>query len=107
FMKEVLESKGESPRVYRNTIFFLCPSEAEKSSFIDLLKRRLAYSQIDSDKTINLSEEQRKEVKNNLKKDEESVRDGVRRFYRLVHIPSKDGLKDIDLGIPTYGDKKG
>lgn len=106
FMKTVLESKGESPRIHRNTIFFLCPSEVERPTFIEMLKRKMAYSAIDTDKTLNLSEDQRKEIKAGLKRDEESVRDGLRRFYRLAYVPAKDGLKDIDLGIPTYGDKK-
>jgi hypothetical protein len=107
-MKSIIETKGEqSPRVYRNTIFFLCPSETEKPSFIELLKRRIAYAQIDADKTLNLSPEQRDEVKSNLKRDTDSLRDAVRRFYRLVYAPARDGLKEIDLGIPTFGDKKG
>lgn len=106
-MKSVLESKGESPRTNRNTIFFLCPSEMERVPFVELLKRRISFSQIDSDKTLNLTEEQRKEIKNNMKKDEDNSRDAVRRFYRIVCIPARDGLKDVDLGIPTYGDKKG
>jgi hypothetical protein len=107
FMKNVLESKGESPRIYRNTLFFLCPSEAEKAAFLEVLKRRIAYSQIDVDKTLNLTQEQRDEVKDYLKRDKDSLRDAVRRFYRIVCAPSKEGFKEVDLGIPTYGDKRG
>jgi hypothetical protein len=106
FMKTILESKGESPRIHRNTIFFLCPSDVERPAFLELLKRKMAYSAIDTDKTVNLSEDQKREIRISLKRDEESVTDGVRRFYRLAYAPAREGLKDIDLGIPTYGDKK-
>lgn len=105
-MKSILESKGESPRVYRNTIFFLCQAETEKAAFVNMIKRKMAYEQIQTDKTVKLTEDQRKEVGNNLRREEENLRDGVKRSYRLAFAPAKDGLKEIDLGIPTYGEKK-
>jgi hypothetical protein len=58
------------------------------------------------DKTLNLSDSQRREIKNYLKRDEENLGDAIRRFYRLVHIPIRDGFKEIDLGIPTYGENR-
>jgi hypothetical protein len=54
-----------------------------------------------------LSEDQRDLIKSNLKKDVDALKDAIRRFYRLVYVPAKEGLKEVDLGIPTYGDKKG
>jgi hypothetical protein len=106
-MKNIIDSRGESPRVYRNTIFFLVPSETEKVSFINLMKRKIAYEQILVDKTLNLTEEQKHEVSVNLKREEEGLTDAVKRCYRLAFAPAKDGLKQIDLGIPTYGENKG
>lgn len=105
-MKNMFETKGESPRVYRNTIFFLCQAETEKAAFLNLIKRKMAYEQIQTDKTVKLTEDQRKEVGNSLRREEENLRDGVKRSYRLAFAPAKDGLKEIDLGIPTYGEKK-
>ncbi len=54
-MDGILKTKGASPRVYRNTIFFLFPMESERSAFITALKRHLAYESISNDKTLNLS----------------------------------------------------
>ena len=34
------------------------------------------------------------------------MKDAIRRLYRMVIILSKDGLLDIDMGIPTYGEQK-
>src|SRR2546422_10864504 len=107
FMRSVLESKGDSPRVNRNTVFFLAPSEAETGPFEESLKKKMAYEQIETDKTLNLSSEQRTDIKNNLKRAQENLQDAVRRLFRVLYIPTKDGLKDSDMGIPTYGATKG
>jgi hypothetical protein len=106
FMNEIIEKKGESPRIYRNTIFFLTPLESERSSFLEVVKRRIAYEHVDVDKTLNLSETQRNEIKSNLKKDAETLKDAIRRLYRLVFVPAKEGFKEMDLGIPTYGENR-
>jgi hypothetical protein len=88
-------------------VLFLAPSDAEKNSFVELLRRKIAHEHILSDKTLNLKEDQRKEVVANVKKDEDSLKDSVKRVYRLAFVPSKTGVKDLDLGIPTYGERKG
>ena len=106
FMNDAIERKGESPRIYRNMIFFLTPIEAERSSFLEVMKRRIAYEDVDRDKTLNLSDAQRNEIRNNLKKDAETLNDAIRRFYRTVYVPARDGFKEIDLGIPTYGENR-
>jgi hypothetical protein len=106
FMNQIIEKKGESPRVFRNTIFFLTPVESERSSFLEMMKRRIAYEHVDVDKTLNLSDTQRNEIKSNLKKDTEALNDAIRRFYRLVYVPAKERFREIDLGIPTYGENR-
>jgi hypothetical protein len=106
-MNEILSTKGETPRIYKNTVFFLTPSEAERTHFVEQLKRKIAFEQIEADKTLALAEEQKREIKSSLKREEENVRDGLRRLYRLAFIPTKDGLRELDIGIPTYGEKKG
>ncbi|MDD1744403.1 MAG: hypothetical protein LUQ20_01125 [Candidatus Methanoperedens sp.] len=71
------------------------------------MKRKIAYESIEKDKNLNLSDEQKKEVKKELKKTENNLKESIRRFYRMVAVPDKDGLKSNDLGIPTYGEEKG
>jgi len=104
FMKNVLESKGDSPRVYRNTIFFLCPSDIERNELLTSIKRSIAYQQVQADKTLKLTDEQRREVSNNIVKGKNALRDIVKSCYRIAYAPVKDGLKEINLGIPTYGE---
>lgn len=107
FMRNLIETKGEeTPRTNVNTIFFLCPAESERTLFSDTLKRKIAYEEIQSDKTVKLTPEQIKEVSKNLEKETENTQDAVRRLYRLIYIPVKGGFKEKDMGIPTYGERK-
>jgi len=101
--KEFLENCGERPRVYRNTLIFLCPLESERISFESFLKKKLAWQLIEKDKNLHITEEQKKEIKYRAKKTEMEAKDCIRGLYRTVLLPSRDDYKEIDLGIPTYG----
>jgi len=103
FLREILNNYGNRPRVYRNTITFLTPLDSEKTKFEDFLKRKLGWSLIENDKTLTLTTEQKKNVKERIKKAENESRDNLRELYRLLYIPARKGLHEIDLGIPTYG----
>lgn len=108
FIKRTLETKGDSPRVFRNTLFFLCPSETEKALFVESLKRKMAYQLIKNDRTIKLTEEHRKEIELGLKKEEDDQYDKFRKYYRLLEIPTRasNGLiKELDMGIAIWGEK--
>ena len=58
--QEFLENYGERPRVYCNTLLFLCPMDSERKSFEDFLKKKLAWQLIEKDKTLRLTEAQKK-----------------------------------------------
>ena len=98
-----MEDYGERPRVYRNAMIFLCPKESERIKFESLLKTRLAWQLIDKDEKLHLTDTQRKEVKDRLHKAEDNVKQGIRELYRIVLVPTKDGFKEFDLGISTFG----
>jgi len=102
-MGELIKVKGSTPRVYRNTVFFLYPMESERQSYMQNLMRSIAYSQIEKDKTLGISDDQRKEIARELKKSHETTKESIQRFYRMMLLPGKSPL---DLGIPTYGDPR-
>jgi hypothetical protein len=105
-MEEIIQKKGGSPRINRNTIFFLYPKESERQGFLNIIKKKIAYDAVEQDKSLSLTEEQRKEIKKEIKKIEEGLKDSIRRFYRIVAIPDRVGFKIEDLGIPTFGEEK-
>lgn len=104
-IEEILKSFGEMPRVNRNTIFFLTPKESEKYKFENWIRRKIAWESIKRDKSLNLTESQKKEVEEKIKELGEEERNAIREFYRLLYVPGKD-LEEIDLGIPVVGNKK-
>ena len=105
-MQAILKQKGTIPRVHCNTIFFLVALEGERSALETLMRKCLAYELIEGDRTLNLNPDQRKEVKDGLKKAQGDLAEAVRRTYRQLFIPARDGLKELDLGIPTYGEDR-
>ena len=105
-MRAILETKGNTPRVNRNSLFFLTTAEHERSGFYTQLKETIAYRALAKDATLNLSDEQRSEIRDGLRTAENSLDDMLRRYYRTLFIPTKEGLKETDLGVPTYGDTK-
>ena len=102
-IKTILEEKGGSPRVHRNTMFFLVPMLSERAGFGNLIQQFLAYQALLSDITLKLTPEQGKEIKDNLKRLEGDLAEGLRRLYRQIYIPTRSGVKENDLGVPTSG----
>jgi hypothetical protein len=41
--------------------------------------------------------------RNSIKKEEENIQLKIREVYRLIYVPQKSKIEEIDLGIPTYG----
>ncbi|RLI80545.1 AAA family ATPase [Archaeoglobales archaeon] len=104
-VEEILNNYGENPRVYKNTVFFLVPMESEKFNFESWLRRRIAWEEIAKDKSLNLTEAQKKDVERNLKEVKDDERGELRKYYRIVYIPTRE-IKEIDLGLPIYKDKR-
>ena len=106
-MKEFIENKGETPRVYRNTLLFLAALENQRDNFDQITRRRIAYEMILKDAALNLSAEDRKNITETVRKEDEALKGQVKMLYRLVYVPAKtESFKAVNLGIPTYGDKK-
>ena len=103
-IKNFIDLKGESPRVYRNTLIFLCPFEQEKIRFTNTIKETIAYEQIKSDKTLNLNQDQREEISKNIRQGDENSFEALSRYYRIVLVPSKESSREINLGVPTFGE---
>ena len=104
-IESILKNKGSTPRVNCNTVFFLYTHENERGNFLQQLRRYKAYQIIENDKTIPLSDDQRKEIKNELKRLDVELKEMLRKTYRYIALPSKEGYTQDDLGIPTYGEQ--
>ena len=105
-MNDILKNKGLIPRVNRNTVFFLLPIESEHSSYIIKMRKKIAYEYIEQDMNLKLTNGQKKEVQNEIKKAKLDLKESIGRLYRMIAVPHKDGFQEFDIGIPTYGEKK-
>ena len=106
FCNKILENKGESPRIYRNSIFFLCPSDTERIQFVGILKSKIALEKISGDYQ-NLNPRQKKDIEDELKKEKIALEHQIKKYYRILYVPNKDGFDKHDMGIPTTGESKG
>lgn len=102
-MEKIRATKGGTPRVNRNTIFFLYPQESERVAFINSLKKSLAIEKILNDKEAGIPEEQRKELLKDLKNVQETTREMLFRLYQVLSIPGKE---PYPIGVPTVGEQK-
>ena len=103
FCRNVLEMRGETPRIYRNTLFFLVPLSGSAEKLGTEVKRVLAYEAIGNDNSLNLSDEQQKEVKTQLRQSGGALNDAVCQDYRTLLIPTREGFREEDLGLPAHG----
>lgn len=105
-ISDILKKKGNTPRTKSNTLFCLFPSEMDRGNFTHQMKKKIAYELIFKAPNLNLSPDQRKEIKKELDKLDANLFESLRKYYRMVAIPNKDEFKIIDLGVPTYRDTK-
>ena len=104
-VKEFLYNYGERPRVYRNTLFFLCPKESEEVNFRTFIKEFIAWKDLyENMEHLLLSDTKKRIITENIKRYKEDALRMVRSYYRLLYIPSsKAEVKIIDLGMPIGG----
>ena len=103
FCQDFIENRGETRRIYRNTLFFILPATGEATELKSETRKIIAYEEIKKDTSLNLSREQKREVDDVLKQSNSSLEGALRRDYRTVLVPQRDGFTEEDLGLPVVG----
>lgn len=99
---EILEKKGGVPRIYRNSVLFLCPLGSERGQFVESIKSVIALKKIlGSD--ISLNPNQKKDLIDSLKREESDLTHLIQKYYRTLYVPDQTGITKIDMGIPIIG----
>ena len=97
--EEYLNSRGTSPRIYRNMLAFVAPDHSNMSSLKDGVKLFLAWESISNDSEIlNLDVAQTKETQSRIKKWDETVNSRLLETYCWLLVPSIDrelNIKEI------------
>ncbi|WP_010477366.1 ATP-binding protein [Thermococcus zilligii] len=106
---QILQSHGGNERVHKNTLIFLVPKETERASFNRLVRRYLAWKTINEKVkkgSLELTAEQREDVKKNLERAREDIVQKIAELYRLILLPTRGGYEELDLGMKPVGVKK-
>lgn len=102
---EFFEKAGIGFRVYKNTLVILAVDNAQYIALSKSLKRFLALSDIQSDKSLfeTLTKEAQDELKKKLKEAEKEIPFSILTTYRHLALLEERGLGWKDLGTPTVG----
>ena len=101
FIQQVLDTCGGIPRTYRNTLFFLTPSPDGMSQLEAEVKKHLAYQQIQRDTSLNLSDAQKKEVKDRVATSKQALDKALRQCYRILRLPTRNTLGEEEIDYDT------
>lgn len=91
-IKIIHDRYGESVRIYRNNIFFLAPSDSERTRFMRSLKSKIALEKIKIDPQINLKDEQSEILKSELDNENAHLESLIKEYYGVLYIPEENGL---------------
>lgn len=88
--QDILENRGNSPRLYRNMLVFIAPDTANAEAWEKSLREYLAWKSIDEEaEPLNLDAQQRKQVGLNLKRTEETLLMRLQETYSWLIVPTQ------------------
>ncbi|MGQ9586111.1 MAG: ATP-binding protein, partial [Anaerolineae bacterium] len=107
FAEELLARAGTAFRAYRNTLLLLAPDAGEFGALQKQVKRLLALRSIQGDRTLlqTFSDEDKQALQGKLKDAEGAMDFQLLSAYRHLARASGDGVRWLDLGIPTTGER--
>lgn len=93
---EILNNRGNSPRVYRNMLAFVAPDQDTMNSLKQTVRRYLAWQSIKEDsEDLNLDAAQNRETENNLLRFNRTVEDQIKEAYCWLLVPYIDKSEDL------------
>lgn len=86
----LLQSRGAGQRHYKNMLLFIAPDREGMDNLRQAVRNYLAWRQIDAEEeAYNLDAQQRKQVRQSLRKDEETVDLRLREAYSWLLVPEQ------------------
>ncbi|MBN2560619.1 MAG: DUF499 domain-containing protein [Phycisphaerae bacterium] len=97
----ILESRGSSPRNYRNTIVFLAPDATRLKELQQAVRQCLAWSSIQRDReTLNLDPFQARQADTKAKSADETVEARIPETYQWLLVPGQEKKEGEELPDP-------
>lgn len=93
---EILNSRGNAPRTYRNMLAFVAPDQALLSSLQNAVRELLAWKSIQRDSVrLNLDAAQNAETVNSIARSEDAVAQRLKEVYCWLLVPWIDREADM------------
>ena len=100
-IKDFLDNRGTSPRIYRNMLAFIAPDQELMSSLKQEVRRFLAWQSIQDDsEDLNLDVTQNRKTENNLHRSNDTVELRIKEVYCWLLTPYVD--RSIDMKTITW-----
>ncbi|GAB6393536.1 MAG: DUF499 domain-containing protein [Treponematales bacterium] len=98
---DILNNRGNTPRIYRNMLGFLAPDQTLIVSLNEAARLYLAWKSVKADsEDLNLDAAQNRETDNNLRRSNETVDARVKEAYCWLIVPYID--KNVDMKTILY-----
>jgi len=92
--KAMLEQRGSSPRLYRNTLVFLAPDKTRLTELEQAVRQYIAWQSIlDETETLNLDAFQSKQAKTKTAEADETVRQRIPETFQWMLVPGQPGTQ--------------
>lgn len=93
--RQILESRGTTPRIYRNTLVFLAADKVRLQDLDEALRKYLAWTSIVNEKeTLNLDPHQVKQAESQCKASEGMVLARLPEAYTWLLVPEQKSPQD-------------
>ena len=93
---DILNNRGNTPRIYRNMLAFIAPEQDNMSSLKQAVRLYIAWKSVKDDSVdLNLDAAQNRETDNNLQRANETVDVRVKETYCWLLTPYIDRKTDI------------
>ena len=97
-IKEIALKKGNSDRIYRNTILFLSLSSQGKAKLYNVVREYLACTKIKDDYQTTLEQDQKIELRNRIEEARKKMQHELVTAYNQIHkYSASKGLETIEL----------
>ncbi len=94
--ENILNNRGNSPRIYRNMLAFIAPDQEMMTSLKQEVRRYLAWKSIKEDsEDLNLDAAQNRETDNNLSRSNDTVDLRMKESYCWLPVPYIDRSVDM------------
>ena len=88
FAKEILESRGNSPRIYRNMLVYIAADQGDAEALKEAVREHLAWQSIQGEEEqLNLDAQQRRQVQAQLARTRETVEQRLKEAYSWLLMP--------------------